>query len=591
MSNNYIDPRQRSPSTSSSSDTVFQEACEIYFRHCHNKPYGFFNADLFHQKAARNQIPLHLRLALIATATRYSSCSQWRDRKQSTIDGYARCSWELIVSSQDGLDGSDDMTTIQSLALLAVIDATAGRRRGAWVKIGMAVRISQDLQLMLEPSSHLPAWERDERRNLFWSLYLLDRFVCCSFQRPPAIKDTDCLLNLPSYGDLGKRERALTLKGLLLKGGARDTSVQPGMFGISIALVSVLGRTIRYMMNAENDTEKPWRSGSEYQRIYRDLEYLKVLAVNNSPASTNRAQQPRTRSQMQDCDRERVAHMVLAHTLYHLAHCILSHPYLLGLKMRSAGSAHAPRGWLRDSRAVCVVHAGALITVLVEAKAAGYMPLPSVYSYCILVAGTIQALHLTSDDANLSQSSAGYLKASLDYLGDISELWTNAHVMVNALKLFSRQCTRYSTLLLRDHPLVDELTPTETAICRSVLDYWAMMDPQNPAFAFDHNHQQDEPANSKADADVDLELLDSSDRQSSLSPSTPDSAGVITLGVAMPQMPVSEHKGLYDAVVSDPDPDPDILIQWPVSPMSPLLVEDESSPRWDWDSELNAMND
>lgn len=113
-----------SKSNSPTPDTVFLEACDIYFQHCHNKPYGFFNAELFQQKAAKNQVPLHLRLALIATATRYSSCSQWRERKQSTIDGYARCSWELIVMSQHGLDDTDDVTVIQALALLAVIDAT-----------------------------------------------------------------------------------------------------------------------------------------------------------------------------------------------------------------------------------------------------------------------------------------------------------------------------------------------------------------------------------------------------------------------------------------------------------------------------------
>lgn len=111
-------------SNSPTPDTVFLEACDIYFRHSHNKPYGFFNAELFQQKAAKNLVPLHLRLALIATATRYSSRSQWRERKQSTIDGYARCSWELIVTSQNGLDDTDDVTVIQALALLAVIDAT-----------------------------------------------------------------------------------------------------------------------------------------------------------------------------------------------------------------------------------------------------------------------------------------------------------------------------------------------------------------------------------------------------------------------------------------------------------------------------------
>lgn len=111
-------------SASPTPDKVFLEACDVYFRHCHNKPYGFFSAKLFRAKVSQNQIPLHLRLALIACATRYSSRSQWKERKQSTIDGYARGAWELIISSPDGLDGNEDVSLIQTLAILGVIDAT-----------------------------------------------------------------------------------------------------------------------------------------------------------------------------------------------------------------------------------------------------------------------------------------------------------------------------------------------------------------------------------------------------------------------------------------------------------------------------------
>lgn len=69
-------------------------------------------------------MPLYLRLALIASATRYSSRSQWQERKQSTIDSYAKLSWELIMTSVNGLDDNADVTVVQTLALLALIDAT-----------------------------------------------------------------------------------------------------------------------------------------------------------------------------------------------------------------------------------------------------------------------------------------------------------------------------------------------------------------------------------------------------------------------------------------------------------------------------------
>lgn len=321
----------------------------------------------------------------------------------------------------------------------------AGRRRSAWVKIGMAVRISQDLQMMLEPSSRLREMEREERRNLFWSLYLLDRFVCCSFQRPPAIMDSDCLLNLPTYHGLGKRKGSVTLTGLLDE-KVRDMTFRPGMFGISIGLAAVLGRTIKCMMNQDSIAEAPWNPGSDYGSIYTDLEFLKELAVKNSPTLAEPGQ-PRSQHDMPDGDREQIAHMVLSHTLYHLSHCILSHPFLLGMKIQSSAYSEIPSAWLEETHRTCLIHAGALVTVLVEAKAAGYMPVPSVYSYCILVASTIHALHLHSDDISTSRSSAEYLRTSLYYLGEISELWSNAQMMVKiAFPLPS------NSLLMRPRP-------------------------------------------------------------------------------------------------------------------------------------------
>lgn len=305
----------------------------------------------------------------------------------------------------------------------------AGRRRAAWVKIGMAVRISQDLNMMMEPCSTLSALEQDERRNLFWSLYLLDRFVCCSFDRPPALKDSDCLLNLPTNYGSNKPDAPSTLQRLLSK-EVREISHRPGMFGVSIGLASVLGRAVKCMMSKKPSSQAPWQMNSEFSAIYADLEYLKELAVRNGPVLAEPGQ-PRSQNDMQDSDREQIAHMVLSHTLYHLAHCILSHPYLLALKTQDFPRSEIPFAWLEETRATCLVHAGSLVTVLIEAKAAGYMPVPSVYSYCILLASTIHALYLYSDSSAISTSSAEYLRTALDYLSEISELWGNAQMMVS----------------------------------------------------------------------------------------------------------------------------------------------------------------
>lgn len=95
-----------------------------------------------------------------------------------------------------------------------------------------------------------------------------------------------------------------------------------------------------------------------------------------------------------------------------------------------------------------------------------------------------------------------------------------------------------------------------------------MMDPHNPVF---------DVAQKGIDGLLDLRDVG----PGYLTPPTPGATGGITLGAEVSH-PIGQK--------SSESVDPDILIQWPVSIMSPMASEDGSSPRWDWDSELNAMN-
>ncbi|PTU24164.1 hypothetical protein P175DRAFT_0527619 [Aspergillus ochraceoroseus IBT 24754] len=545
---------------SPSPQDVFLEACDIYFLHSHNKPYSLFNPDLLQRKIEQGQVPQYLQFAVIATAVRFSSHIQWKERKQKTIDSYAQCSWAMIMSSPDGLGDSSDVSVIQALTLLAVIDATAGRRRPAWVKIGMAVRISQDLQMMLEPDNQLSAAERDERRNLFWSLFILDRFVCCSFRRPPAIKDSDCRLNLPVDND---PESSITLSQLLdekVRGVPGETV---GLFGLSVGFAALLGRTIDYMMNGEPNTVEPWRRHSDYSIIYAGLELLKELAAKYGLTPTGACSPDKTQHQS---ERDQRGHLFLCHTLYHLTHCILSHPFLLGVKGHTFQHLIIPRAWMQAQYNSCWDHACSLTTLIVEAKAAGYILAPSFCSYCILVAGTLHALHLHSGDAPTSQNASDHLKTSLDYLGEIAEMWQNSYIMAGALRFFTNRCVQYSGVLLLSCPSrIQELSPTDMTVLRSVLDYWIMMDPRNPV---------SEMSSINVDCFPETVEMRRSDRVS------------IPWGLDDTIRNTSSAKGNDSNSIN-----PSLLMQMPLSTPPSIPLHGENFSQWNWKRELGSLGD
>ncbi|KAL4922401.1 fungal-specific transcription factor domain-containing protein [Aspergillus aurantiobrunneus] len=531
---------------------VFLEAYAIFTRHYHSKPYTLFNPSLFQQRITQHQIPQYLQFAFIATAVRFSSQLQWKQRKQKTIDGYARCSWEMIMSSPDGLGDGSDVSVIQALALLAIIDATAGRRRAAWVKIGMAVRISQDLQMMLEPVDSLSFEEREERRGLFWSLFLLDRFVCCSYRRPPAIKVADCRLKLPVDRALQGAEVSLTL-GELLDEKVRGRPGQVvGLSGLSVGFAALLGRTIDCMMNSEAKTVEPWTDHSDYSTIYTSLESLKQMAEHLAPGNTSHEE----KNERQFPHGDQTAHFVLSLTLYHLTHCILSHPFLLGMKRQTYAST--PTAWIEEQFASCWGHAQALTTLVVDAKAAGYMLAPSFYSYCVLVAATLHAILLHGEDKPASERASAYLKTSLDYFSEISEMWQNSCIMSDALRFFTNRCVRYSGILLGPGDRILELTETDITVLRSVLDYWTMMDPSNPISEL---------------GSLNIDCFAEAENQDEL-----------------PSLGLHDTTGNSNTSKENCTVDPGVLVDLPLSISSPVDEDEdeEDFARWDWENELKG---
>lgn len=91
-----------------------------------------------------------------------------------------------------------------------------------------------------------------------------------------------------------------------------------------------------------------------------------------------------------------------------------------------------------------------------------------------------------------------------------------------------------------------------------------MMDPNNPVFSMEY-------LRSSAAADL---------QETSLAYMTP------------PQ-PVDMHNTSFGGITQEStqqDPlDPDILLPFPASVMSPMPSDHGVSPRWDWDHEINAM--
>lgn len=98
-------------------------------------------------------------------------------------------------SLNDPMTGFEDADfwSVQALLLMAVYVLAKSKRNTAFALLGMAVRSAYALGLHREETMVIfNPDEQTSRRNLWRTLFVVDRFLSCSLGRPTAISEDDC---------------------------------------------------------------------------------------------------------------------------------------------------------------------------------------------------------------------------------------------------------------------------------------------------------------------------------------------------------------------------------------------------------------
>lgn len=120
-----VDPELPSaiPYTRLPSLDIIRAAADLYFRYCHNQPYSLFHEATFRQKIETGEVPTHLQFALLASTVRYSNDAFFED-KIAAVSGYAQQSWKAIAMPWNGIQTDAELSIVQTILLLAIIDYT-----------------------------------------------------------------------------------------------------------------------------------------------------------------------------------------------------------------------------------------------------------------------------------------------------------------------------------------------------------------------------------------------------------------------------------------------------------------------------------
>jgi hypothetical protein len=411
---------------------LLSEAANVYSQYCHNKPYCIFNIQAMQLHPER--LPLYLQFALVASASRFSDLWISDDERVEcgvqSITRYASAAWRNISMPWSCHDDSVILPCIQAIHLLSVIDYTSGRTSTAWLKLGMALRLAHLMKLHMEIAGPtlLTDAHQEERRRMFWSLFILDRLISCSKERSPAINEDECHTLMPcseqewSTGELPVERPSLD--GIL--NDSLPQHLAQNHFALMVLATATLGRVCRYVLRDDKTGVQtvPWSSSSHHSKLDAALLDIESCYID---------QAPQTMELTPTQANEGVGHLRHSQLIFHLCYCLLCHPFLLHKRLVKLNKA-APPSFIQRVISVSKAHAAAITesaTLLRERCAV----MPSFYAYSQAVAWSIHALTNSSSDTTLHTADPQY-QYEADSLANLQHMaihWPNAEHMVSDL--------------------------------------------------------------------------------------------------------------------------------------------------------------
>ncbi|KAF9886850.1 hypothetical protein FE257_010973 [Aspergillus nanangensis] len=226
---------------------VVDELVEFYFANVHHW------IPILHVKRFRQRVQtpegraksIHILHAIVATCVRFTNHPGAGDEEAKTQMA-AASRQTVILNSME----SFSVENLQALVILAFDTIGSGRGPSAWSIVGSMTRTVEQLQLSVEEAAvgetrttegefliqrirFLKAsqswWQAEERRRVFWTVFLMDRFCSVSTGWNLSLTSADVQRRLPCEGALWEKEHEVRTPffGIADKGGFSSNS--PGV--------------------------------------------------------------------------------------------------------------------------------------------------------------------------------------------------------------------------------------------------------------------------------------------------------------------------------------------------------------------------
>jgi transcription factor-like protein len=217
------------------------------------------------------------------------------------------------------------------------------------------------------------------RRCLFWTCYILDRFLTSGSRRPSLISDDYIEVEPPRIHDVTDSIKEGTRSfGASLSQPVRGVLQVLKPYGYLIEITRILGLVDKYLVagGPKSDANYPWHEHSTLSKIRHQLERWAMVA--------------QAVFQSLDVVLGRLESVIypLSRLVYHLVYCLIYRSFM-PIDLHEISTSGQNQSWRMEAMNLCFFHANSIAELVDTWKTGVSQDIPAFAAYCLAVAGTI----------------------------------------------------------------------------------------------------------------------------------------------------------------------------------------------------------
>ncbi|KAJ5653159.1 hypothetical protein N7490_000162, partial [Penicillium lividum] len=384
---------------------------KLYLLYCESQPLPLFHRSSFLASLERRDV--EIIYGILALSIRFSD--SYRDYHDLTelVNGYAEVARGLVMKRVS--EGPVEISTLQCLCLLSLVDFTNGNTHRSSIHSSLAMNLARCANLGLESRASTNNILLEERRRCFWSICLLKRLHGGEFS----------ILDLPDIGGppypQSPSRPARAISPSPPTPGRRSELQDQGIVAYVIMLSEAFGRTARYVRHrGRPGNVPPWSPDSEYSKVIAlqmDLETRMPLTHRFKPANLS----DRSLEELQT-HREYWGPWFLNQFMYHTILCLLNHPLLLSLSLRTFRST-IPEIFLQHTSDLISSHTTWIIHFINYFEERSFLVSDPFLGYSAAVVATIELQLSFTDNPAIREQKRDRFTKCVNFVQKIGQRW------------------------------------------------------------------------------------------------------------------------------------------------------------------------